>query len=142
MVSKNERVNLDEPYKYGDIVYYPYPPLGKNNVIQLDEFEATIHEYMVLLDREEFVVVTSEKFVADTVAERTAYWNEKDKEGKRHNFSAYELQQATTTTIWRHHVFSSEAAALEHQNECIASSHAVLDRFSEKLAKHKLGSEQ
>ena len=130
------RVNHDKPFEYGDKVYYAYPPMDRRSVIAcLDDFDGKIHEYMVLFQFHDHVVVTSEEYVAKRVKESTDYWNETDEDNYYKNCTPHDMSQAAITTIWRGNLFETREEAVSFQKDCIAEMHRSLDKFAGKLEK-------
>jgi len=128
--------SYQNPYKYGDVVYYAHPPLDKRSVVvKLDDFDAHIEKLMVLGQFYDQVVVTSAEFVAKAIAEHRDYWGEKNEEGYYKNFSTHSLRETVVKTVWRNYLFPTQEAAITWQKECVAEAQAALSRFGEKLKK-------
>jgi hypothetical protein len=120
-------------YKYGDTVYYPWPPLdGNSSVANIDDFDGAIREYMVLLQVHDQVVVTSKAFVEQQIELHAAYWNEKDEAGC-YKCSTFDFERAATRVYWRDHLFATKKEALDFQKKGLVELRKALDRFEEKL---------
>lgn len=122
------------PLKYGDKVFYAYPPMDRKTVIvDLDQFEKEIREWTVLFQFEDLVVVTSEEYIQKRVKDSKDYWMEKDEEGRMRNFSTYNLEKAAVSTIYRRSLFASKEEAVTYQKSCIDAAKEAMDRFKAQL---------
>lgn len=125
-----------EPLKYGDKVFHAYPGISKHaQVVNIHEFEAEIREYMVLFEFLDQVVVTSERFVKESVAKYADYWKERDQDGCYKNFNTHRLIDSATTVLWREHLHSTREEALTYQKEALELAKKSLQNYEERLNK-------
>jgi hypothetical protein len=120
--------------QFGDTVYCINHPLDKDVVVVgMNRFDTKVHEYMVLGQFHDQVVVTSKDFVEKAFEERSEYWNAKNDEGYFCNFEPYRLGEACVRVIWRNHLFQTHEEVISFQKECIATAKDSLDNYAERL---------